>query len=603
MFRLARHAIAARAATVTIDDKVLTTDRRQPDADFGLLQQLRRLLSARTTSQPRKLVTATGLTGQPVEVCEVRAMLAGDGLDATTEVDVAYTLISDADFSTQIDNALQFVDANSDALEFVIFINGQEVDRSQLLPDSQFGAEPANGLPIPSESATAVALPPLSPDNDIPTDQSGGAADELAANAGVPTAGAAVGDGNANAVDIATNPGHQQPPPHSLEDLSSTEDGSAEWAAPEEQSTSNQSPSPSETVGQPNIDFTWAWDAADDSVAASHPLLSDNGSAPQQDTAPTTITTVIKTESGILVLHQTSAVSEFAVTNSSNFKSVQRFILLQVRELRQSKVRAVQQQAERILAAEQSATISELDFVFANSGRLFDDLQNSAASQEASQHRLADTVAAFDELPNKQSGQETASVDSEPRRISPRTTPWVLEVRRIFSESADELIVSQFTVSPVAEVQAEVILVEKFVQTGRREVHDGVFGVRLFWSATLHDKKQRDEFQLVDVARQAVPPTDSSSDLRNAELSRSLNFVASLEGESAITIPRRLPELPVQTSDAKSLSTRLLYWINPRGPPDSEQPTGLSRHEAVLLQHQRLKHSIAPRSPSTGFIA
>lgn len=600
---------ASKTVRAGREARVLKSGRKQPDAEIGVLQQLRRLVSARSGSQRRGRLKLDGLANQPVEVCEARAMLAAFSADPTNDFDVAYSSVVNADFNAQITNALEFIDSNSNGGVVTIFVDGQQVELTDLLTAG------GSALDLYSHLPTTVG----SNDRDIPVELDKedllGIPDRTAApplSADLPVV---------DSEDYIYDEFVAVDEHWDTDNLSGLDD----WQPVDELPTSTPVPDGS----APEPDFEIAADSGVDSDIES-PAVSDSDSNPpltaepstdserQSDTdgqhgvaapsdalapvvnSPTTITTVIETDSGILVLHQTSVAAE--VGRSPGLASVRRFIDAVAREFQLARNQLDTRPADLVSAVVPPVAIESLDSVFSNSGRLFHDLQDKT-------RQYAVNAMAFVESDEASSAavSDQAALPIRARSVVPRTD-WSASshlVRRIQLWLSKTALHRRFAAATSLMAQAVDDNVDSIqrMDGNRAQFYRDVLSTQRYWLPTSRDEEQVQAVLLSDLARHAAQPADAGADFRNSTLYRSLSLLTSLFGESPVTVPRRLPEHPPEIPEMVCQTTSLLYSINPRGPPDSESSTGFARQEAIRFQHQMLKHSIAPRSPSICFFA
>lgn len=530
---------------------------------MGLLQRLGRLLAAPDIDR-RSQITYSQIAVQPIEVCELRVMLS-----ATTtqfdDSDFELNLLSDVNFHQQLFNADQFVDAVSHAANVtsvITLVDGVPVQR------------PEGGLALLEAN------------------------DEIVGRAHGPTNFNTTGRVNdyKNAIgeelDRVTSAEVQFA---ESDHVSSTEP----VRHPTEQSDNAPDRAEVQTDGlalqgvASDYFLTVGLDSYDESFSDSDSVYGQpSGDTPEPSSAkdPTTVTVIIQTDEGIVVLHQTSDLDDSSVTRSAGFQAASQIVNRLVQQQRDER-------SSEVLAPRISSTVlpsptsnhSELDSVFADSRLLLNQLVE-AASQS----------------------QDTSTVSNGTEAVELSTNTALSTVIRYgipVARGANTMIVLGLTsevesqLPPARQIRRDLSWTQqtRSAASTRRSLTDGSLVLQLFPAVASREEELSHAELLIDQAREAAQPITTTLDVRHEDLLRTLILSAAFGGESwdtvPLLVPQQLPDIPV----IESLATTLLHSIHPRGPPHTQLPEGFSRHEAIRLQHNVLKHSIVPRSPSICF--
>lgn len=558
---------------------VVNHSKRNKKTISGLLKQLGRIFAAPEEDR-RSQIANSQITAQPIEACELRVMLSGTNL-LVHEADAEFNFLTEDDFRQQLFNAEQFVDAieaESNVGSVITLVDGVPVD---------FGA--ANFASI-AESFE----PGATSSEDFDSDQ-------IWYNEPIWEAGFGFGQDNGEPpdADSIAVPSPEEPGidgPNSISATGPVRPETQEY--PESDDATDESGITSEDLSfdgassppyLPNDSDSFDESFLDaDPTGPSQPTSDSTGKQP--DPVPTSLTVIIQTDEGILVLHQTTDLDRLSVTRSAAFQAASQIVNRLAAEAKAARTLEVFAPQNPAPTAVPSATsLSDLDAVFQDSRSLLTQLVEASTTGDNSISIAAET--------ENLSGPATADVFVAAMRhgipISRGASLTVLGLRRE----------SDLTLGPGRQNRRDLTWAAqtRFVNAAKRAIGDGSLVLQLFPALVARDEERSHAELLLQQAREASQPITIAPDLRQTDLLHPQALSVALGGELWNTIPQLEPQVPPDVPAMESLASTLLHSINPRGPPHSQLPDGFSRHEAIRLQHNVLKHSIAPRSPSTGF--
>ena len=541
----------------------MSRSKQRQNRTTGLLQRLGRLLAAPDIDR-RSQFTYSQIAVEPIEVCELRVMLS-----ATTtqfnDSDLELNLLSDVGFQQQLFNADQFVDEVSHAANVtsvITLVDGVPVER------------PEGGL------AHLGASGAVADHSDVPASLN---------NTGRVT-------DHWNAVD-------EEPDRITSAELKFAEPDHISSANPVRQPTEPTDDTPDE-VGIETDELALQGAASDhfltDGLGGFGESFSDSdlgyaqpsGDTPEPSSAkaPTTVTVIIQTDEGIVVLHQTSDLDDSSVAQSAGFHAASQIVNRLVQQKRDER-------SSEVLAPRISSTVipspstshSELDSVFADSRRLLNQLVEAA-----DQPQDTSPVSNGTEAVELSSNAVLSTVIRHGIPVAPGAS--AMTVLGLTNEFESQL-------PRARKIRRELTwtLQTRSAASTRRALTDGSLVLQLFPALASREEERNHAELLIEQAREAAQPITATPDVRHQDLLRTQILSAAYGGESWDTVPLLVPQQRPEIPVLESLATTLLHSINPRGPPYTQLPEGFSRHEAIRLQHQVLKHSIVPRSPSICF--